>query len=101
MQKVFFGIGEKNKLKKEEEKVLRLDLNVEGIANSHDLYRVLDEKFKKFIGEVEIDRDSYREIKFSFSDLERDLVLATLYLDNTFVSFSLKNTKETDKDVKK
>lgn len=101
MDSIFFREGSETKLNREEGGRSFLEVNVESVGNAFELQKLLEDNFNKFSDDLEIDRDSFRSLKFKFGDMERDLAMESVYLSGTFVSFSMKNPDGRAKDLKK
>lgn len=101
MDSIFFREGAETKLHKESEGKSVLEIGVNSVNNPYELQKILEDNFNKFDENLEIDRDSFRSLKFKFGELERDLAFESVYATGTFVSFSMKKPENIEKDIKK
>lgn len=102
MYLVKFSAGEKNNLIKESDAVAKLEIDTQGLENSYELQKALDEKLGKFTKKIEIDYESFKALEFkNFGQLERDLALSTVLSMRTTVAFSMKKQDSLEKDLKK
>ncbi|WP_216083491.1 M17 family metallopeptidase [Candidatus Mycoplasma haematohominis] len=102
MHKICFFKGEKNKLTKDGDSLARFEINTDKLGNSWELERLLEDKLGKFTKEIEIDYESFKNLSFkNFGAQERDLALSTVLSMFTTVAFTMKSSKNSEKDVKK
>ncbi|XP_032746500.1 probable cytosol aminopeptidase [Rattus rattus] len=101
IQRITFSSGKENAFRRVDDKNGVIELNTGEIGTSAELYEVIQKKLGEASEELSIDRDSFRQLEFGFGDKERDLALATLHLDSTFVSFSLKKKEDLEKEYRK